>query len=99
MNLNSFQLSYVGLWGHAYADILESGNGGLDLAKSRSHFASWAVMKSPPLISTPLNQLAGKCAAIMLNKHLLELHQDTVQGVEAGRILDRAFARWELDFG
>lgn len=56
-------------------------------------------MKSPPLISTPLNQLAGECAAIMLKKHLLELHQYTVQGVEAGRILDRAFARLELDSG
>lgn len=33
LNLNSFQLSYVGFRGHADAEILESGNGGLDLAK------------------------------------------------------------------
>lgn len=83
LNLNSFQLNSVDFWSHGDADMLEVGNGGLTLAESRSHFAFWAAMKPPLLIGTPLDELEDDYLAILLNKHLLAFHQDTVFGAPA----------------
>lgn len=76
LNENSFLLNYVNFWGHNDADMLEIGNGNLTMAESRTHFAFWAVMKSPLIIGTALDLLAAEKVAILKNAALLAFHQD-----------------------
>jgi len=80
LNVNVFLSNYAGFTGHNDLDLLEIGNGGLTVAESRTHFAMWALNKSPLIISTPLDTLSDTNAQIMLNKHLLAFHQDPVHG-------------------
>jgi alpha-galactosidase len=80
MNENSFLLNSVNFWGHNDADMLEIGNGNLTAAESRSHFAFWAVMKSPLIIGTALDSLASDKVALLKNTALLAFHQDSKFG-------------------
>lgn len=76
LNMNSFRMNEVGFWAHADADMLEVGNGDLNSAETRSHFALWAAMKSPLLIGTDLNVLSDENIAILKNEYLLRFNQD-----------------------
>jgi len=49
---------------HAYADMLEIGNG-MSAAEERSLFALWAVIKSPLIIGTNISQLSTSKLAIL----------------------------------
>ncbi|KAL5319275.1 hypothetical protein ACEPPN_012325 [Leptodophora sp. 'Broadleaf-Isolate-01'] len=80
LNENSFLLNYVDFWGHNDADMLHIGNGNLTLQESRSHFAFWAVTKSPLIIGTALDKLAAEKVEILKNKALLAFHQDDIYG-------------------
>jgi alpha-galactosidase len=57
-------------------DMLEIGNGGLNLEESRTHFALWAAMKSPLLIGTQLDKISPEMLNILLNKYLIAFNQD-----------------------
>lgn len=59
------------------------GNGILTLEESRSHFALWAALKSPLLISTPLENLTSDELAILKNRHLIAFNQDAEVGEPA----------------
>lgn len=80
INVNSFLSDYTDFWGHNDLDMLEIGNGDLTDAESRTHFALWALMKSPIIIGTDLTQLSDANLAILLNKYLLAFNQDPVYG-------------------
>jgi alpha-galactosidase len=60
--------------------MLEVGNGNLNLAESRSHFAFWAAMKSPLIIGTALDVLPTDHVDILKNKYLLAFSQDAIYG-------------------
>lgn len=84
-NQNSFYLNNVDFWAHSDADMLEVGNGPLTFEESRTHFAIWALMKSPLLIGTDLAKLAAKprgldTIAVLKNKYLLAFNQDPIYG-------------------
>mmetsp|Transcript_14396 Transcript_14396/g.46951 ORF Transcript_14396/g.46951 Transcript_14396/m.46951 type:complete len:415 (-) Transcript_14396:1834-3078(-) len=51
-DLAAKNLSRPGCW--AYPDMLELGEGQLSEAEARSHFAAWAVVSSPLILSTDL---------------------------------------------
>lgn len=83
LNQNSFLGSWDDFWGHNDPDMLEVGNGDLTLAECRSHFALWAMMKSPLLIGTNLVNLSQEHTDILQNKHLIAFNQDPVMGKPA----------------
>ena len=83
LNENSFLLDSVDFWGHNDADMLEVGNGNLNLEENRSHFALWAAMKSPLIIGTALDQLSTDLVDVLKNKYLLAFSQDDVFGSPA----------------
>jgi alpha-galactosidase len=83
LNLNSFLSDYTDFTGHNDADMLEVGNGILTPAETRSHFALWAMMKSPLIIGTNLTALSDANIAILQNKYLLAFNQDNVYGKPA----------------
>ncbi|KAJ5398244.1 hypothetical protein N7509_006357 [Penicillium cosmopolitanum] len=82
-NENTFKMNYVGFWGHPDPDMLEIGNGNLTAAENRAHFALWAIMKSPLIIGTALNNISDANLAVLKNKYLLDFHQDPVIGRSA----------------
>ncbi|KAJ5716665.1 hypothetical protein N7493_008576 [Penicillium malachiteum] len=83
VNENSFLMNYVGFWGHPDPDMLEVGNGNLTVAENRAHFALWAIMKSPLIIGTALNELSDDNLATLSNKYLIKFSQDPLIGRSA----------------
>lgn len=83
LNENSFYMNHVNFYGHSDPDMLEVGNGPLTIEENRSHFALWAIMKSPLLIGTNLANLDNAKVDILKNKYLLAFNQDDVTGEPA----------------
>ncbi|KAK5150074.1 hypothetical protein LTS14_010439 [Recurvomyces mirabilis] len=84
LNLNSFITEYGDFTGHNDADMLEVGNGDLTVEEERTHFALWAMMKSPLIIGTNVTNLTSDGIEILQNKGLLAFNQDSVYGRPAG---------------
>ncbi|KAF3934155.1 Alpha-galactosidase [Dactylellina cionopaga] len=82
LNHALFHLSQTDFWGHADMDMLEVGNG-LSEAEDRSHFALWAILKSPLLIGTPLDKITPAALSVFKNKELIAYNQDSVFGTPA----------------
>lgn len=82
INIASFKLHHVNFWGHADADMLEIGSpyGTLTYAESRSHFALWAAMKSPLILSADLTTLPPQYMSLVKNEYLIAFNQDQVYG-------------------
>ncbi|KAK4165593.1 family 27 putative glycoside hydrolase [Cladorrhinum sp. PSN259] len=80
VNQASFLWNTSDFWGHSDWDMLEVGNGNLTLEENRSHFAMWAMLKSPLIIGTPLDTITEPILAILSNKELIEFNQDPVYG-------------------
>ncbi|KZT18611.1 carbohydrate-binding module family 35 protein [Neolentinus lepideus HHB14362 ss-1] len=59
-------------------DLLEVGNTGLSVAEQQSHFAFWAAVKSPLLISTNLSNAAQSTLDILGNTRIIGLNQDSL---------------------
>ena len=81
--MNSFLSSYGDFWGHNDPDMLEIGNGNITVEETRTHFALWAMMKSPLLIGTDITKLSQENIEILQNKHLIAFNQDEVYGKPA----------------
>ncbi|KAL4951932.1 glycoside hydrolase [Aspergillus filifer] len=56
LNRDSFLMNYVEFGSRPDADMLEVGVKGLTSAQERSHFAFWALMKSPLIIGASLTE-------------------------------------------
>jgi alpha-galactosidase len=82
-NINSFHLNATDFWGHNDADMLEVGNGNLTYAETRTHFALWAIMKSPLLIGTDITKLSQTSLALLKHPNLLKFNQDPAFGQPA----------------
>lgn len=78
--MNSFLAEWAGFYGHNDPDMLEVGNGYLTVEERRSHFALWAIMKSPLLIGTDLTNITQTNIDILQNKYLLAFNQDPFYG-------------------
>ena len=83
LNMNSFLGNYADFTGHNDPDMLEVGNGALTAEETRTHFALWALMKSPLLMGTDITQLSQANIDILQNKHLIAFNQDSVYGKPA----------------
>lgn len=81
---SSQNLSYPGCW--AYPDMLEvgcqhgpggAGDPGLNMAETRSHFASWVIVSSPLTLSHDVNNdaIMDKIWPIISNKEVLSVSQ------------------------
>lgn len=59
-------------------DLLEVGNPGMTSTEQASHFAIWAMFKSPLMVSTAVPTMSDATLAILSNKDLLAINQDTL---------------------
>ena len=62
--------------------MLEIGNGGLTHQQELSHFALWAVAKSPLILGCDLDKISKESLEIITNKELIDINQDPL-GVQA----------------
>ncbi|KAF4185484.1 hypothetical protein CNMCM7927_006691 [Aspergillus lentulus] len=69
-------------------DMLEIGNGDMTLYQQQTHFAFWAALKSPLIIGADLSKLSNESVAVLRNKDIIALNQDS-QG-QAVRYIESA---------
>lgn len=55
---------------------MQVGNGDLTLNEQRSHFALWALLKSPLMVSANLASLPEESYAILLAEEVIAVNQD-----------------------
>lgn len=92
--------SYPGCW--AYADMLQVGvRHGLNLQETRSHFAGWAIVSSPLILSHDVNddEVMDRIWDIISNDEILAVNQAYVG--ESGGVYEQANQTilLELDLG
>lgn len=64
--------------GHiADADLLEVGNSAMTFDEQATHFAAWAMLKSALMISTDVTALSNELVAVLQNKDLIAINQDS----------------------
>ena len=63
-------------------DMLEVGNGGMTSAEYRTHYALWALAKSPLLIGCDITNMTQETFSILTNPEVIAINQDplAVQG-------------------
>jgi len=86
---NNIGLSYAsgpGAWNDA--DMLEVGNGGMTFGEYQSHFALWALLKSPLLIGCDLHKLSSETLYILGAKEVIAVNQDPL-GVQGDLVYQR----------
>lgn len=76
INVNLRGLSGPGHW--ADMDLLEVGNPGMTYDQQVSHFAIWAMFKSALMVSTVLPSLTASETALLQNKSLIAINQDSL---------------------
>ena len=66
-------------------DMLEVGNGKLSLAENRTHFSWWAMLAAPLLAGNDLPNMKPEVKAILTNKDVIAIDQDSLgkQGTRA----------------
>ena len=57
MTKNAQYLDAVTFYAHNDMDMMEIGNGNFTVQEERTHFATWAFMKSPILLGTDVRPL------------------------------------------
>jgi alpha-galactosidase len=66
-------------------DMLEVGNGHLNVNENRTHFAMWAMLSAPLLAGNDLPHMRSEIREILTNKDVIALDQDKL-GKQASRI-------------
>jgi alpha-galactosidase len=73
-------------------DMLEVGNGKLTLDENRTHMSLWAMLAAPLIAGNNLTQMTPDIGAILMNKDVIAIDQDTL-----GHQGDRIFAQGPLE--
>jgi alpha-galactosidase len=68
-------------------DMLEVGNGGMTDTEYRTHMSLWAILAAPLLSGNDLSKMTPETKAILLNKEVIAVDQDSM-----GKQGDRAMA-------
>lgn len=63
-------------------DMLEVGNSGMSNVEYQTHFALWAIAKSPLILGNDLTKLDNETYAIIANPEVIAINQDSL-GVQA----------------
>ncbi|KAG5959949.1 hypothetical protein E4U58_004815 [Claviceps cyperi] len=76
----AIQVARSGLVGPGHTpdtDLLEVGNPGRTFDEQATHFAMWAMLKSSLMVSTSPTALSNQMVAVLQNKHLIAMNQDS----------------------
>ena len=70
---------YAGPGGWNDPDMLEVGNGGMKNNEYRAHFSFWCLLSSPLIAGNDIRTMTPDIAAILMNKDVIAVDQDTMQ--------------------
>ena len=84
--------SYAGPGHWNDPDMLEVGNGRLNIRESRSHFSMWAMLAAPLLAGNDLPNMKPEIKEILLNKDVIAIDQDKL-----GKQGRRVYSEGEVD--
>jgi alpha-galactosidase len=73
-------------------DMLEVGNGHLNVNENRTHFTMWAMLSAPLLAGNDLPHMKSEIRDILLNKDVIALDQDKL-----GKQASRVYSEGEVD--
>ena len=66
-------------------DMLEIGNGGMNEDEYRTHMSLWSILAAPLLAGNDLRNITPAIAAILMNREVIAVNQDT-EGKQGRRI-------------
>ena len=66
-------------------DMLEVGNGGMNLEEYRTHMSLWALLAAPLLAGNDLSNMKPETTALLTNREVIAIDQDTL-GKQADRV-------------
>jgi alpha-galactosidase len=78
-------------------DMLEVGNGKLSMAENRTHFSWWAMLAAPLLAGNDLPNMKPEVKAILTNKDVIAIDQDTLGKQGARAYSDGEVEVWTRD--
>ncbi|XWS15706.1 hypothetical protein CRYUN_Cryun34aG0024900 [Craigia yunnanensis] len=84
-DLNNVWGRYAGPGRWNDPDMLEVGNGGMNMEEYRSHFSIWALMKAPLLIGCDVRSASKETLSVLGNKEVIDVNQDPL-GVQGRKI-------------
>ena len=76
IDLNNRWYKVAGPGGWNDPDMLEVGNGGMDLEEYKVHFGLWAISKAPLLIGCDLTNMTQEIKNILTNPEVIGINQD-----------------------
>ncbi|GAB5587329.1 hypothetical protein Unana1_02229 [Umbelopsis nana] len=86
LDIHAQVVQYGGPGHWADPDMLEVGNGALNIEESRTHFSLWAAMKAPLILGNDLTHVSETIYDILTNRKVISVNQDPL-GVPARRIV------------
>ncbi len=84
--------SYAGPGHWNDPDMLEVGNGRLNIRENRSHFSMWAMLAAPLLAGNDLPNMKPEVKEILTNKDVIAIDQDKL-----GKQAHRVYSEGEVD--
>ena len=84
--------SYAGPGHWNDPDMLEVGNGKLNVRENRTHFSMWAMLAAPLLAGNDLPNMTPEVKAILTNKDVIAIDQDKL-----GKQGRRVYSQGEVD--
>ena len=84
--------SYAGPGHWNDPDMLEVGNGKLNVRENRAHFSMWAMLAAPLLAGNDLPNMTPEVKAILTNKEVIAIDQDKL-----GKQGRRVYSEGEVD--
>ncbi len=79
--------SYAGPGHWNDPDMLEVGNGGMSNTEYRAHFSLWCILSAPLMAGNDLRDMAPEIRAILTNKEVIAVDQDSA-GIQGRRVRD-----------
>jgi hypothetical protein len=86
LDTNTYLAGFASQGHYNDMDMLEVGNGNTP-DQDRAHFALWSIHSSPMVLGNDMSNMSATTLAILSNKEVLALNQDTT-GLQAVRISD-----------
>ena len=93
--------SYAGPGHWNDPDMLEVGNGGMNITEYRSHFSLWCLLSAPLMAGNDIRTMSPDISEILLNKEVIAVDQDSLgmQGRRVKRDGDREVWSKQLNDG
>ena len=76
IDINNRWYEYAGPGGWNDPDMLEVGNGGMNIEEYKAHFGLWAITKAPLLIGCDIINMSKETKEILTNQEIIAINQD-----------------------